>query len=159
MVRCAVTAAHCELGTDEIVLQGKDDAPDVDLKIERAVRDGYDHTIMYVSPIDLAGYVFPFFAPVDLVHKFVRGEDVFLIGNPHGFSNIFRKGYVAGYTLCDGLNQESIPEILIDVRVGEGDSGAGIFDGNGNLIGLCRALKYTAPWKTALSTRYHMRLF
>ena len=117
-----LTATHCELGTDEIVLQGKDGAPDVDLKIERVVRDGYDHTIMYVSPIALAGYVFPAFASVDLAHKFGRGDDVFLIGNPHGFSNIFRKGYVSGATLCDGLNQESIPEILIDVNVGEGDS-------------------------------------
>ncbi len=136
-----LTATHCELGTDEIVIQGKDGAPDVDLKIERVVRDNYDHTIMYVSPIALAGYVFPAFASVDLAHKFGRGDDVFLIGNPHGFSNIFRKGYVSGSTLCDGLNQESIPEILIDVNVGEGDSGAGIFDSNGVLIGVVTGIE------------------
>ena len=136
-----LTATHCELGTDEISLQGKDGAPDVSLKIDRTIRDGYDHTIFLVSPTYLAGYKFTDFAPIALSHKFYRGDDIFLIGNPRGFSSLLRKGYISGSTTCDSLSTESIPEILMGIDVGHGDSGAGIFDDNGNLIGVVAGIE------------------
>jgi hypothetical protein len=135
-----LTATHCELGTDEITLQGKGGSPDVDLKIDRRVRDGYDHTILYVSPTYLAGYTFTNVATVEPDYRAALGQGVFVIGNPHGFSEIFRKGYIAGAESYDN-GGESIPEILVDIHVGPGDSGAAIFDEFGNVIGVVAGIE------------------
>lgn len=139
--RALLTATHCELGTGEITLQGKDDAPDTKLKVDREIRDDADHTILFVSSVDQSGFVFPAFASVDVSHKFGFGQDIFFIGNPHGFSNVFRKGYVAGHTVCTTPLGDSIPEILLETHVGEGDSGAGIFDETGTLIGVVAGIE------------------
>jgi hypothetical protein len=131
-----LTATHCELGTDDIILQGKGGSPDVTLTINRRVRDGYDHTIMYVSSTQVPGYNFTQFATVDLSHKFDFGQDVFIIGNPYSFSELFRKGYVAGAKSYSSNLGNDITEILIDMNVGGGDSGAAVFDVNGNILGV-----------------------
>jgi hypothetical protein len=156
-----LTATHCELGTDEIALQGKGGKPDVDLKIDGRIRDGYDHTILLISPTYLAGYKFTTFAAVDLLHKFDFGQDVFFIGNPRGFSELFRKGYVAGSATYTSALGENVPEILIDINVGHGDSGAAIFDSNGAVIGVVAGIEvhgtadegsqYKMPYALALN--------
>ena len=156
-----LTATHCELGTDEITLHGKGGAPDVDLKIDGRIRDGYDHTILLISPIYLAGYKFTAIANVDLEHKFDIGQDVFIIGNPRGFSELFRKGYVSGSDTYTSALVESVPEILVDINVGPGDSGAAIFNENGVVIGVISGIEvhgtvdagnqYKMPYALALN--------
>jgi hypothetical protein len=126
-----LTATHCELPSNQLTLQGKGNNPDITVIIDKQIRDGSDHTILLIS-----GYKFLSYALVDLEHKFDFGQDVFIIGNPHGFSNVFRRGYVAGSSSFSGFTEGIIPEVLLEIHTGEGDSGAAMFDANGTVIGL-----------------------
>jgi len=151
-----LTATHCELPSDQLMLQGKGSNPDITVTIDKQIRDGSDHTILLIS-----GYKFPSFVPVDLEHKFDFGQDVFFIGNPRGFSELFRKGYVAGSATYTSALGENVPEILIDINVGHGDSGAAIFDSNGAVIGVVAGIEvhgtadegsqYKMPYALALN--------
>jgi hypothetical protein len=56
-----------------------------------------------------------------------QSDPVYYWGNPLGMPDIVRYGYIAGF-----LNGQ----ILVDVEVGKGDSGAAVFDRDGRVIGV-----------------------
>jgi len=56
-----------------------------------------------------------------------QGDPIYYWGNPSGMPDIVRYGYIAGF--LDG-------QILVDVEVGKGDSGAAVFDRDGRVIGV-----------------------
>lgn len=54
------------------------------------------------------------------------GERVYFWGSPEGIGKLYREGYVAG--IIQGM-------IVLDIEVGHGDSGAGVYDSKGRIIG------------------------
>jgi V8-like Glu-specific endopeptidase len=112
-----LTATHCELPDDALAIQ----EGDVLTHILGRIRDGADHTIYLVADkFDTA-------AEINQHDALSQGEDVFVFGNPGDWHDIYRRGYVAG--LIDN-------EIAFELPVYHGDSGAGIFNSQGQLVGV-----------------------
>jgi hypothetical protein len=119
-----LTASHCENPTNDLKIQGLDDAT-----IVKIIRDGNDHTIYY-----LTGVTFPTYSTVDITHVFTVGEDVFQFGFPGKWAKLYRRGYYMGNPDSgDTAKTEPIAQFF-DFSVWHGDSGAGVFDTNGDLI-------------------------
>jgi len=110
-----LTAAHClhDKVPKQISLAGKV------ANVVSVTLDETDHALIVV---DIKS---DHFAPVSTFEPKV-GDQIFYVGNPGGLDQILRKGYVSGY-----LGED----ILMDVRGWKGDSGAGIFNSAGYLIG------------------------
>lgn len=113
-----LTAAHCVEG---LPLTSVDD---VETHAVRIIRDGADHALITVDR--------------KLGRAYLRmaqpkvGVAVHWTGNPAGLRRVYRKGYVAA-VYADGA--------LIDAQGWYGDSGSGVFDDDGNLIGVVSAGK------------------
>lgn len=75
----------------------------------------------------------------------VVGQDVVAIGNPEGDGFSVTKGICSvdnesvDMTLSDGKTESSMRLIRIDAPVNPGNSGGGLFDSNGKLIGIVNA--------------------
>lgn len=128
-----LTASHCELPSDDLYLRGMDDS----LPISKRLRDNMDHTIFLVS-----GYTFKTFVKIDQNDPLYQGEDVFYFGNPHGYKDFLRKGYIVGYLSEGGglFEEEGPTHIIIDVNSFFGDSGAGVFNDKGDVIAVLSQL-------------------
>jgi hypothetical protein len=124
-----LTASHCEVATDDIGIDGKDVA-----KITRIVRDNFDHSILYLKDV-----TFKVWAEFDKEGQI--GDDVFIFGNPGHFDDLLRKGYIAGHAPfhIEEVNLD-IPITLLDLNGFFGDSGSGVFNTNGKLIGVVSTL-------------------
>jgi S1-C subfamily serine protease len=59
-------------------------------------------------------------------------DPVYVVGNPLGVKNVYSEGLIAGY---EGIS------ILIQMPLIYGSSGSGVYDKNGNLVGLVYALE------------------
>jgi hypothetical protein len=59
-------------------------------------------------------------------------DDVYVVGNPLGVRDVYSEGVVAGY---------EDTSMLIQIPLIYGNSGSGIFNSNGKLVGLCYALE------------------
>lgn len=69
--------------------------------------------------------------PIRPSHSVKIGEDVFAIGNPEGRMKTISKGIISNKSFEDGV------ELLqTDASISHGSSGGGLFDINGNLIGI-----------------------
>lgn len=55
-----------------------------------------------------------------------QGDAVFVFGNPAGQRDVFRRGYVV----------DAGTALAIDMRVGQGDSGAAVFNERGQVVGI-----------------------
>lgn len=125
-----LTATHCELKTDNVVVSGKEA-----IIVDR-IRDNNDHTIYLLDFED--GSVFGAladFKPNDVV----KSDEVFIIGSPGAFTRLFRKGVLSGFDtdLLEGVL------CLYDIQGYFGDSGAGIFrDEDGVLVGVISSTVY-----------------
>lgn len=118
-----LTADHCfEKGSRLLAINGEEAHA---LKI---VRDGRDHALVKVTT------KFP---------RWVRRQGVAYtsqrvrwIGNPAGEKSIYREGYVS----------RALPDaVLIDAQVWKGDSGAGVFNQRGELVGVVSAMTGAGP--------------
>lgn len=85
--------------------------------------DGNDHTIIRVDR------TFPVWAVIGHMPK--MGSEVHMIGNPGDLPEVYRHGYIAGMAYIDGKLCD-----VYDMRIWFGDSGSGIFDADGDLIGV-----------------------
>lgn len=92
-------------------------------QIGERLRDGNDHAIMRVSCKRKAW--------ASVRGAMYAGLDVHLWGNPAGLIDIYRKGYVSGE--LDGWTLTMIP-------VNRGDSGSGVFDSSGHVVGVVSTL-------------------
>lgn len=112
-----ITARHCTAqgvikrinGTDVVVLDVKQIAPDTVL-------------------VKLAGKVFKVWARINF--HVTQGERVRWFGNPLGEPDLYRVGYVS---------RAWSGQIIIDGTVCKGDSGSGIFNDSGEVIGVVSA--------------------
>jgi S1-C subfamily serine protease len=68
-----------------------------------------------------------------------QGDDIFLMGNPDDDSYILRKGYYAGIR-HNPFGMGSIDEALFDFNGFFGDSGSGLFNTKGELVGINSAI-------------------
>lgn len=109
-----MTAAHCFTTGTLVSIDGKP------AKVLEKVEDGQDHAIIRV---DRRFRVWSrWFA------KARRGDDVTWTGNPQHIVGVVRRGYVAK-VYPDG-------ELLLDAAATGGDSGSGIFNADGRLVGV-----------------------
>jgi S1-C subfamily serine protease len=113
--KALITATHC-LGSvkGDIRFRG------VNYTVLRIENDGQDHSIVVVDA-DLGAY-----AKRGRAAK--RGERVWMIGNPMGLPQLLREGLVAK------VDEEGIT--FLDCRCWQGGSGMGIFNANGQLVGV-----------------------
>lgn len=115
-----LSASHCFSEGGPLVSVNGKPAKQVAL-----VNDGSDHALLTV---DIA---FPRWA----THggKLKQRLEVHYWGNPAGMADLYRRGYVSGFAREDGA-------FLLDIEGYKGDSGAGIFDGHGRLVGVVSTL-------------------
>ena len=93
---------------------------DTFVTIKRLIRDDNDHVILVLDGIE--------FEHVATLNKpLTQGENIHYWGNPDGLDMQYRKGYVSGR-----MNDYT----TYDVTGYHGDSGAGIFNDRGELIGV-----------------------
>lgn len=89
------------------------------VNIVAIVSDENDHALVKVD------FVFKSFAKIAPVP--VPGSRVHYWGNPSGLRDVYREGYITGYHRT---------EMMLDMNGFFGDSGAGIFNADGNVVGV-----------------------
>lgn len=128
-----LTASHCELPTSRVVID-KNSTP---IAILGIIRDEQDHTILLVDTT-FKSYADMATSPLEM------GDDVFIIGNPSDFRRLYRKGVVASIErnmsvrdfmwLAEEYSKGYI--IYLDLNGYFGDSGAAIFNEQGEICGV-----------------------
>jgi V8-like Glu-specific endopeptidase len=120
-----LSAEHCFTGSHTLAIDGKP------VEVLQIVTDGNDHALATVSATfdDIAtrGYAGQI------------GQHVHYWGNPAGLGGMYREGYISGTWVVAGKATN-----LIDVNGFYGDSGAGVFDADGHLIGVISVLYQNA---------------
>lgn len=111
-----LTAAHC-LTKPLSAVDGKP------VKVQWIAQDDADHALIGVDRT--------FARHAAVGSNPVQGDEVVIVGNPGDLVSMLRRGYVAGASLYHGK-----PVTLYDMRTFFGDSGAGIFGTDGQLIGV-----------------------
>ncbi len=137
-----LTATHCEKDepTETLLVDQKTTA-----RIDAAIRDGKDHTIFLLS-----GITFPVIAAVQQ-NEYEIGETVHIWGYPANYTHLYRRGYIAGVLTAEvsGLEWFGLVDsptiIVLDFNGFFGDSGAGIFNDRGQVIGVISALDEKIP--------------
>ena len=117
-----LSAAHCFDGNRLLRIDGEDA-----YALEIA-RDGKDHVLARVTKR------FTRWASMGPLPE--QGDEVSWIGNPAGEFSVYRQGYVA---------RVMPDELYIEAPAFGGDSGSGLFDSRGRLIGVLSATK---SWRT-----------
>jgi V8-like Glu-specific endopeptidase len=115
-----LTASHCEKPSNRLRVDGGRAVEIVQIK-----RDDLDHTILYLKDITFTEWANFSFDGAAL------GEEVFMFGNPGSFPSMLRRGYFSG---VDNSDEPII--LLLDMNGFFGDSGSGVFNKNGDLIGV-----------------------
>lgn len=112
-----LSAAHCfESGRLLTVNQ-------TPVEVIRYQVDGMDHAVVTLGE-SLSDMTRQAYVAYDAMPQ---GAAVFMYGNPRGLTDVLRRGYVAG---------EAPLGILLDLPVSGGDSGAGVFNSEGRLVGV-----------------------
>lgn len=108
-----LTATHC-FNSGALLLVNN-----TPVNVESFRDDGADHRVIVLDTD------FPPYAKFGKAPE--QGDPIFMYGNPMGLHDILRRGQVAG-SYDRGY--------LLDMTVGPGDSGAGVFNERGELIGV-----------------------
>jgi hypothetical protein len=119
-----LTATHCEKDhySDQEINGLMVDKTAV--KMVKRVRDGRDHTLLFLSGITFTEYA------TIVQYKLGIGDEVSYYGNPARLRDLFRKGYVSHVE----TEKDGNVLYLLDINGFFGDSGAGIFDQDGRLV-------------------------
>lgn len=117
----AVTAEHCV--DDAFLLQGQVPSD--------IIMDGNEHALVIVDK-ELPGKA------AKLAHRYpTYGEEIFIWGKPMGFGPLWRHGDIAGYvTFPEDPSLAHLGTFTIaNLFVAPGDSGSGIYNADGKLVG------------------------
>jgi hypothetical protein len=109
-----LTASHCLIPSHEIQID------DATAKVISIDFDDNDHLLIQVD------HSFNAYTPI-VIREFVPNEVVHMWGNPGDSKDVYRVGTFQKV-------HDSFNELLMPVL--PGDSGSGVFDSNGNLIGV-----------------------
>lgn len=121
--RLLLTASHCIMvDSGPIAINGKVG------NIVSARHDGQD---MAVVVVDIAS---PVWAKVGKPAG--QGDRLFFYGHASGFDALLRRGYVTGFH--EGRT-------LVDMTIGKGDSGAGVFNERGEVVGVVSSIFSAHP--------------
>ena len=92
-------------------------------------------------------------------HEYTWGDEVFIFGNPGTLLDMYRHGEIMGYanpaTKGEGM------WVIVDMNTGKGDSGSGIMNNYGEVIGtvseiaLADKREIKMPFVTAKVTSFH----
>lgn len=126
-----LTATHClesQLGGIDFILR----VNGTDVKILDRADDGSDHTLLKVDQAYTSDRV----RPISRNGPWV-GQKFQYWGNPSRFENLYRLGYVSGYSDAKPYNKTVT---MLDVNGFMGDSGAGVLDMDGKVIGVVSIL-------------------
>lgn len=119
-----LTAAHC---FEQKVVPQTFKFQDQDVTVTKAMEDAYDHVLL------LTDHTFPGFATMESSsNKPKVGDDLYYWGTPGGLQHVMRKCYMAATIKGD---------LMMDCNVWFGDSGSGIFDKNGKVIGVVNYMR------------------
>lgn len=110
-----LSASHCF--DDDSTLLTVNHVP---VNVEDIKRDGADHAWVTLD-VSFPSYV-------QMGRPLEQGDSVFIYGNPGGERDLLRRGYVVGIQSGGG--------IYLDARISHGDSGAGVFNKHGQLVGV-----------------------
>lgn len=112
-----LTATHCF-----------DDGAKLDARhVLKRIDDGADHTLLIVSDAFDAGAV--------IAAMPGRGDQVYIVGNPGDLRGLYAEGTVAG------RHQDNI---LLNLPIFYGDSGAAVFDHAGRIVGVVSGIRVLA---------------
>jgi S1-C subfamily serine protease len=112
-----LTAEHCLSATTHLAINNHP------VEVVKVLLDGKDHAIVIVR------VTFKQWADIGPAPRY--GQPIFDLGNPGDLRDVYRHGYVAGPQVVDGQTF-----ILLDFEGWYGDSGSGIFNEYGQLIGV-----------------------
>lgn len=112
-----LTAAHCNPGERLVAVNH------VPVNVESVQVTGGDQAWVVID------HTFPAFAVLGGPLK--QGDAVFIFGNPGGEFDLLRRGYVVGTARSGSW--------YLDLRGSHGDSGAGVFNARGELVGVISA--------------------
>lgn len=115
-----LTAAHCYEPGMILKVAGQE------VTISNAQKDSADHLILKV------GMTFVRYAPFR-PELMSQGMRIHMWGSPMGAPNLYREGVVMGSGLA--IPNMPVPYVL-DINGFNGDSGAGLFDERGNVVGV-----------------------
>lgn len=118
-----LTAEHCLAG-ELLTVNGNAVA------VVAILRDGNDH-----AKVTVAGAKFSHWAKW-ASRPLVQGDAVTWIGGPAGETHVLRRGYAA---------KVAKQGTLVDAQVWKGDSGAGVFNDKGELVGMVSAMTGPSP--------------
>lgn len=125
-----LSAAHC-FTTDEAITFKIDGRT---AKVKKIARDGNDHVLVMV---DIA-----FENQARLTNKkLIKGDKIYFYGNP-GLRHLYRTGYMAGYRDT---------ALVLDINGWHGDSGAAIFNDEGNIVTVVSAGYTHAQFKMTIA--------
>lgn len=117
-----LTATHCFNGElTRLTVNGQE------VSVTKRLDDGADHTLVVLDKP-----VFKHHVGVD-VRRLRMGEEASMLGNPGPFKAMFRRGLVSG---VDNLETPVPGVALLDIQIFGGDSGSGVFDARGRLVGV-----------------------
>lgn len=132
-----LTAAHCVRDTMLMVLGGEDqhvDSVQYRMKADKGVRVGdvqkYDpaHDLALVQAREKSGHAIAHLGGAPNV-----GDDVFSVGAPLGMDYSYIPGVVSS---MDRQDSDGLKMIQVSMALAPGDSGAAIFNSNGELVGV-----------------------
>ena len=110
-----LTAEHCLTGTHHLAINGQP------VEVEGVMLDRHDHALVRITA--------RFDAWASLGKPEAQGEPVFVLGNPGDLRDVYRHGFVSGKAKQGAVT-------LYDLNGYFGDSGSGIFNDRGELIGV-----------------------
>jgi hypothetical protein len=127
-----LTAFHCvPNGAMAIAIDGKQCA------VYKIVRDGRDHALLTIGSECPQRHIAKL-----AKHPVIAGDAVFCWGNPGKFKDLLRTAVVAGAIKLDNETADelraprgSVSQMVVG-NFGKGDSGAGVFNRRGELVGV-----------------------
>jgi len=128
--------------TNEHVISGSVNGGTIKVKLSSgeetdAVIVGYDsRTDIAVIKIDASSLTYASFVDSD---QLVLGQDVIAIGNPLGYGISCSNGIVSALSREIYINNVYMTVLQTNAAVNSGNSGGGLFDINGNLVGIINA--------------------
>lgn len=124
-----LTAEHCftEFPAGESLQSVEVDEKVV--TVNKIIHDGHDHIIVLLSDVN-----FKNIAPVKAYKLPKVDTDVYILGNPQGFRDLYRKGYITSIFLDNKVCRDGC--FSFSMPIAGGDSGSALFDEHGNVVGL-----------------------